>query len=897
MAHMAPADGPVDEGDRESVASRAEKAASSRRTPKRPAALPLDAAQAVAARVALALAALLAVGSPAYAGEAPPSPADIEKAVAAIADYDLGKPRKPLLEVEQLIRRVGGQAELTRHLEQQLLKALESPASPACQVFILQQLWIIGSDASVPALAKRLLDEKTAHMACYAFGRSPSPQVGKALRDALPVARGLALQNAIAALADRRDAESVEALAKLAASDDAQIADAAVGALGRISGEPAARVLAEHRKKSDANARLAATLAYLQCAEGLAAQGKKEQAAAIYEELFKPGEPKLIRRGALVGLTGLGGEQAVSLVLSVLRGSDPWLSTQAIAALPALKAPGAAEQLAAELPKLPLAAQALLVVALAERGDPAARPAIVAAVKAQAPEVRAAALDALGKLGDAADVPLLATLVGGPNLDDWRAAGASLRRLRGQGVDEAIVRAMRGRSTYDCASLLEVLRDRGAKGLVPAIIAELGRGGDPPPASAFRALGWLALPADIPALIDLLVSLKADAGRTEAELAVVAAAKKIPEVPSQAEAVLAALAKAKTDATRASLVRVLGGIANADALRAVRRTLEDRSPLVHDAAVRALADWPAADAADSVLRILKTADSDVHRILALRGYVRLLNLAGSRPVGETVKLYAEAMSFARRPDDKKLVLAGLGDVPAPQALKMAMDCLGDDAVKAEAALAALRIARAISATHRDEAKAAMARLAASTADAEVRKQAESVIAQGDQFEDYIVAWQVAGPYLIEGKDFKELFDIVFPPEKPDAKDVAWRALPTGTDPARPTMLDLKAALGGEQRCAYVRTWVFSEKALPARIELGCDDGNKVWLNGQLVHSKNLGGKAIPGSEKADVVLKAGWNSLLIKITQATGPWEFCLRFRTRDGARVDGLRADCLRRE
>jgi HEAT repeat protein len=180
----------------------------------------------------------------------------------------------------------------------------------------------------------------------------------------VPAARGLALLNVINTLADRRDMESVEAISKLAASEDAQAADAAVAALGRIGGESAAKRLAEIRKKGEAKARLAATLAYLQCAEGLATQGRKEQAAAIYEELFKPGEPKLIRRGALVGTLALGGDRAVNGLMAVLGAGDAELRAVAIAQVQTLKADEVGERLSRELPKLPPADQALLLSAM-----------------------------------------------------------------------------------------------------------------------------------------------------------------------------------------------------------------------------------------------------------------------------------------------------------------------------------------------------------------------------------------------------------------------------------------------------------------------------------------------------------------------------------------------------
>jgi hypothetical protein len=104
------------------------------------------------------------------------------------------------------------------------------------------------------------------------------------------------------------------------------------------------------------------------------------------------------------------------------------------------------------------------------------------------------------------------------------------------------------------------------------------------------------------------------------------------------------------------------------------------------------------------------------------------------------------------------------------------------------------------------------------------------------------------------------------------------------------MLDLLAALGGENRAAYVRTWVYSDQERAARVEYGTDDGHRLWLNGKLVREANRGGAAVPGDFKTEVQLRQGWNAVLLKVTQDTGPWEFCLRLRTPAGDKLDGLR-------
>ena len=104
------------------------------------------------------------------------------------------------------------------------------------------------------------------------------------------------------------------------------------------------------------------------------------------------------------------------------------------------------------------------------------------------------------------------------------------------------------------------------------------------------------------------------------------------------------------------------------------------------------------------------------------------------------------------------------------------------------------------------------------------------------------------------------------------------------------MFDLHVVLGGEGRACYVRTWVHSDSEQPARLETGDDDGSKVWLNGKLLFEDATGGVASPGEHKMPVTLGKGWNALVLKIAQITGPWQFCLRIARPDGRSIEGLR-------
>jgi len=77
--------------------------------------------------------------------------------------------------------------------------------------------------------------------------------------------------------------------------------------------------------------------------------------------------------------------------------------------------------------------------------------------------------------------------------------------------------------------------------------------------------------------------------------------------------------------------------------------------------------------------------------------------------------------------------------------------------------------------------------------------------------------------------------------------------------------------------AYLKSSIWSATEQKGTLELGSDDGIKVWLNGQLVHANNILRAVEPRQDKVNVTLAAGWNELLMKITNGGGGWAACAR--------------------
>ena len=746
----------------------------------------------------------------------------------------------------------------------------------------------IGTRECIPALAELLTNERFSHMARYALEPMPYTEVDRVLRDALDKTEGKIKVGIINSLGLREDEKAVPELSDLLKDDDHQIISAAAYALGRIATDDAVRALKGFREAAPAELRRVAGEASLTAADQLIDRGKGNAAADIYTDLRGEKWPQNVRLGAFTGLLKAEPDKAVARVTEAISGDNAMLRAVAIRNVGILKGKDVIDKIASQMSKLSADDQVVLIEALADRGGPDVRNALLEVGKSSSGKVRTAVARALGDVGDEKCAAWLAEVATtAESAEQRQAASNSLVRLEGDGVTSRLTKLMAEADVDARPELITVLMQRNDPAAVDALLEQADESDVDIRRAAFKALGKLAKPSHLSEMVDLLVASPDDAARDEAEKAVAAVANQIPKEEKRADAVLAALERARDADDQRSLLSTLSGMGGHKALKAVQENLKSQNEKVREAAVRALSAWPESDAAWALLEIFRNSDNATHRTLALRGLVRVLELPSDLSPTTKADLYAQASAGARNRAERRLLLSGLMNVAHPQALDLALGWIDDKNVGREATTAALKIAESILAWHRDAAKAGLKKIAAATENEDIRKKARQLIRRADQFEDYIVAWQVAGPYTKGASSASQLLKVAFPPETEEAAH--WEALPPRSRTGQPWMLDLAETVGGTQCVAYVRTRVHSESTREALLELGFDDGIKVWLNGKVVHTKDTSGAAEPGEDKAKVRLNEGWNSLMLKVKQHTGPWEFCARLRTPGGKALDGI--------
>ncbi len=103
------------------------------------------------------------------------------------------------------------------------------------------------------------------------------------------------------------------------------------------------------------------------------------------------------------------------------------------------------------------------------------------------------------------------------------------------------------------------------------------------------------------------------------------------------------------------------------------------------------------------------------------------------------------------------------------------------------------------------------------------------------------------------------------------------------------LVDLAKEIGGDNSVAYIGTFISSETAQKAILEIGSDDGVKVWLNQEVVHTKKASRGVTPGEDKVAVQLKEGGNSLMLKVANGSGGWGACVRIADEEGKALSGI--------
>jgi HEAT repeat protein len=276
-------------------------------------------------------------------------------------------------------------------------------------------------------------------------------------------------------------------------------------------------------------------------------------------------------------------------------------------------------------------------------------------------------------------VPVLAGAVEGADDEAVKVIAESLVRLRGGGVDEAIIAALKTFGPAAQRELIRALAAREAKTAVPALLEASRGGNDNVRKEAIAALGKLGDKATCAPLLAIVEHSQASAS------ALVAICRR----EGTLEPVLTAFGSASSP-KKAALLGVLGAVGGPQALDAARGAMKSDDADVRMAAVRALAGWPDASPLEDLISLAAATSDAKCKALALRGVASLAPQAKDLPRPKVVGCIAQAMKIGGV-NEQKALLGALGNIAHPAALELAESCAANPELAAEAKAAIAQI--------------------------------------------------------------------------------------------------------------------------------------------------------------------------------------------------------------
>ena len=579
--------------------------------------------------------------------------------------------------------------------ERELIAVLRSDAPPQDKAIPCKQLAIYGTADAVPALAPLLADKDLASWALIAMEAIPGPAADKALRDAMGKLQGRLLIGVINSIAVRRDTQAVPGLIEKLDASDAQVASAAAIALGRIGGQQAAQALVESLDNAPGGVRSEIAEGCILCAEHFLAQGDSAKAIKLYDTIRQADVPTQRVLEAIRGAILARGSDGIPLLVEQLESNGR--DRLGIGLRTARELPGSnvTKALAAELNRLPVNRQPLLLLALADRKDAVVLPTVLKAAKSGAKPLRITAIGLLIHLGTVSCVPAVLDAAFEGDAELTAAAQETLERLPGKDVDAALLSRLGPAKGNQRQLLIELVAERRIEGALPAIMESVTDTDAGIRGAALQAVTILGEADQASTVVKLLQEARGSKARADVTRALLAVAGRggVACLPD-----LLPLMKSDDSNLRMVGLRAMAIVGGPDALAAVKAALKDKKEAVQDEAVRTLSTWPNnwpedAEAAKILLTLTESGKKTSHKVLGLRGYLQYVRGSKKLRGKEKVTRIHELLPQIKRAEEKRLAIAVLGSVPSSEALELLMTLAEDRTVTEEAYSAIVNLTR------------------------------------------------------------------------------------------------------------------------------------------------------------------------------------------------------------
>ncbi len=566
--------------------------------------------------------------------------------------------------------------------------ALEKVPDPEVRAFLIEQLQLLGSPASVSTLGRYLYDVRLCDPAVRALASIGGAEAGKTILKQVKKTKEKSLLIALVqGLGDLREKRAVRELHRLLKNGDEGIRDAAMSSLARIGHPSSMKRLVATAEPSGVREPVQKIAFLIDYARRRFELGDTQAALDICSPLLSKSRENTVLTSSLSLMTEILGEKAEPLLLLAMDSQDPVFRGHALLLSEKFENAPHTGLWIEKMNTMPPVQQAEIITMLGARKDKSALPAVTGMLGSESPRVRLAAIPAAAQLGGVEAFPSFIPLLKEGDSLIVRTVQTSLYFADDQ-VLNGIAMILPELPPVSRCAMLEIL---GARGNHSHFQAAAGQAENPIPQvklASLHAMSSLAGPEDMPLLIGIL---NRASGRDEiraAQAAVTAAAAQLGGSDEKAIPLLTAMS---AHADKGRFLEILPALGGEKALAEVRRFTESKDNTLRTLAMESLSRWPDAEAAPALIALARTGSDASLRTLLLSGYTRLVSESAKAPEDKLAML-KEAMEIAGTDEDRTAVLRGLSSIHTPESLELAGGFLDIPAIRETAVQTVLQIA-------------------------------------------------------------------------------------------------------------------------------------------------------------------------------------------------------------
>ena len=594
----------------------------------------------------------------------------------------------PRFAVSLLTHHASSKEEKAR-IENAYLKALEHAADTEVKAYFIDNLKVIGSNASVKPLAAKINEKDIAQQAISALQSIGTKEASEGLLSGLNSNTDPATQaRLIKALGQLKYQNAKDAIGKHATSQNDVLRKHALWSLALMADAGSYNTLLQQAKSAQfKNDPSEATHALVEYIHQLSAKGNKDLVIQASQEVLSntlAPEQQHFRLAALDAITKASPEESTKILMKELNRFDP-LYQKEVLKIASLSAKGedAAKQWRKAYKKSEnLQADILVMLAGVNRDDQFVEEFLIPGLQSKNASVRMAAAEQLAYSDNKKfQSHLINYLLTAKDDDEISAAKAALLRTMDAADANALASKVTTAQPKNQAAILGILADRRAAENFSVVLTATSSSDPGVRKAAYAALPNVASAKNTGDLLKLLGSTDEDESLRLVQNALITSIDNTSKN----------LVNEAYSGDRSKVLPLIPYVNDEDALNKVVEAFQSGNKQEKAAAFEALLNWQNHEAARTLLSIRKDRDLREYHEKAFQAFVSQVGKS-SWPDDQKLLMFDEAMNQARTTEEKTAVIRAAGNLRSFLALMFVSKFLDDKDLNRAASRSVMQIA-------------------------------------------------------------------------------------------------------------------------------------------------------------------------------------------------------------